>query len=101
MDVGDLAVLAQVPGDLREHAALIVVLARSDGRQVVADVAIDQILHRGGGTPLTFLVGGIFAPVDPLPQRLGFLAGGGDRPCRIAADRDAALDPVDAVVQEK
>ena len=66
MDVSDLAVLPQVPGDLREHAALVVVLALREGRQVIADVAVDQILHRGGGTPLALLVRRILAAIDPL-----------------------------------
>jgi len=75
--------------------------ARRLGRQVFVDVAVDQVLHGGGGAALAPFAGGIFAAVDSFPQFLRFCARCRDGPCGIAADRVAPLAAVKAVVDEE
>jgi len=68
VDVGDLGMTAELVGDLGQHP-LLVVDAWSNGRllrQVVGDVAVDQILNGGRGPPCSFIAGGIDTLVDLL-----------------------------------
>src|SRR5262249_35120885 len=76
-------------------------LARRDGRQMIADVAIDQIRHSRCLAPGALGGSRIAAVINLLAKLLRSRAGGGDRPGGVGADRVTALTPADPVVNKK
>jgi hypothetical protein len=103
-------VLAQIIRDLGQHLLLVLDPLRGDvgtrgagrlGRQVLLDVAVDQVLDGRSLAPLALRPGRVLPPVDLPAQLLGPLARGLDRPSGIAADGVAPLTAVDSVVDKE
>ena len=82
--VDDLGVLAEVLSDLGEHPLLVGACGRDAGllRQVVVDVAVDQVVDGRRGAPLALVGRRVVAAVDLLAQFLRALARGFRRPAR-------------------
>src|SRR5262245_59797068 len=107
MDLGDLAVahLRRARRRLEwqdvvvEMDAAVVDRLRGFARQVLIAVALGQVGDRRRLRRGPLLQGDVLAPIDPLAQLLGLLAGRRDRPIWIAADGIPAHDPVGDVVE--
>ncbi len=101
MDVCDLGVASQVVADLVEHPLFVAMGTRRLLRQVLGDVAIDQLLDAGSLAPLALLARRIAAHVHLAPQLLGAGACGADAPGRKRSDGVSSVAAVEAVVQEE
>ena len=86
--VDDLGVLAEVLADLGQHPLLVGDARLGAGlrRQVLVDVAVDQVLDGRRLAALALVAGRVVAPVDLLAQFLRALARRVDRPARERAD---------------
>ena len=103
MHVRDLGVLAELLADLRQHLLFVfdALLAGGLPRQVLLDIAVDQVLNGWRLPALALLAGRIVALSISRAELLRPLARRGDGPAREGADRVPALPPVYSVVEEE
>src|SRR5262245_21893410 len=84
---------------LEVHTGVVDCLRRLSGQ--VLPVTLPQLRDRRRFRTGAFLGCGIFAPVDPFAQFLGFLTGSRYRPVRVASDGVPPLRAIAEVIQEE
>jgi len=98
-NVGDLAV-AELWLDPLEQALVLGTRPRPHLRGALRPPALDEITDRRGGALGVALGHRVAALIDESAQPAGLVAGQLQRPIGGGADRQSALDSVDAVVED-